>query len=167
MRRKRSAVQNHRIILKRFLPKRVELNGLCRENLDLLLSKMLHKVSDLLIASLRRTRQCGTVSDLWAENNWHEFSRFVPLYTNLDKRWTLSRAWARKDSVLTTFLTSFMFLLDSWLLSDVVITEDSSWPSTWQKTMGRSLLRRTWAGQKDTGLGERELTTSAVWSLSS
>ena len=35
-----------------------------QENLDLLLSKMLHKVSDLLIASLRRTRQSGTVSDL-------------------------------------------------------------------------------------------------------
>ena len=167
MRRKRSAVQNHRITLTRFLPKKVELNGLCGENLDLLFSKMRHKVSDLLIASLRRPRQSGTVSDLWAENNRYEFSRFVLLDTNLDKRWTLSRAWARTESVLTTFLTSFMFLLDSWLLSDVAITEDSSWPSTWQKTMGRSLLRRTWAGQKDTGLGGRELTTSAVWSLSS
>ena len=159
MRRKRSAVQNHRIILTRFLPKRVELNGLCRENLDLLLSKMLHKVSDLLIASLWRTRQRGTVSDLWAENNWHEFSRFVPLDTNLDKRWTLSRAWARKDSVLTTFLTSFMFLLDSWLLSDVVITEDSSWPSTWQKTVKISQENCRQIYGKSKASGWRNLST--------
>ena len=69
------------------------------------------------------------------------------------------------ENLLTALRTSFMFLLDSSLLSEVAMAADSSCPSTWQKTIGSFLWRRTCAGQKETGLGARDFTTSAVRSF--
>ena len=69
------------------------------------------------------------------------------------------------ENLLTALWTSFMFLLDSSLLSEVAMGADSSCPSTWQKTIGSFLWRRTCAGQKETGLGARDFTTSAVRSF--
>ena len=65
------------------------------------------------------------------------------------------------ENLLTALRTSFMFLLDSSLLSEVAMGADSSCPSTWQNTTGSFLF----AGQKEIGLGARDFTTSAVRSF--
>ena len=67
------------------------------------------------------------------------------------------------ENLLTALWTSFMFLLDSSLLSEVTMAADSSCPSTWQNTIGSFLC----AGQKEIGLGARDFTTSAVRSFPS